>query len=244
MAHRLDGVRLKLVRAEQHLDAIAKAFKPYRYGTFQVRAKNDPQFGGRVFTIHLPHPGLTTSPVIGDCVHNIRSALDYIVSQFVLAAGGTPTHQGFPICDTLKSFKEHVRTKRLDGVPDKARAIIEGLQPYNGQRDCHLHPLWILSELANVDKHRFLTVTTVLATSVNLYAPTFGMLVLKGTELADGAEFCRDDKTDRVDVDAKGEMFVAFQDAPVSKRDVVVALQEILNFIRQTVVPGFEPFLD
>jgi hypothetical protein len=176
----------------------------------------------------------------------MRSSLDHLVWQLVLANGATPTKRNtFPICNTPDCFSSEVRKNRLQGVSPEAQAIIDGWQPYRRGKDlCDLHPLWILSEFTNIDKHRTLNLTTVIANTMNLQAGDFTVTVVGG-EMADGAEVMRD-RPERLprDTDMKAEdsMYVAFQEAPARNRDVIIALQEILDFIRQTVVHGFEPF--
>ncbi len=104
--------------------------------------------------------------VIGDCIFNFRAALDHLICEVVLANGGTDiTKTEFPIfLDPLvygeTSRKTGAPSRRsglfkIAGVPSLAETIIEGLQPYNrraGPQD--RHPLWLLHEISNEDKHR------------------------------------------------------------------------------------------
>lgn len=183
--------------------------------------------------------------VIGDCLHNMRSALDHIVWQLVLANHQAPgKSNAFPITDTANRFRDICR-KRLNGVSPPAQAIIEGLQPYHHrQNHRNLGPLWTLSELANTDKHRTLNLTAVLADTMDLDVEVFRITAV-GANTADGAVIARMEASripKDVHVDAECSTFVAFQDAPAKNRDVVIGLQEILDFIRQNVLSGLEPF--
>jgi hypothetical protein len=178
----------------------------------------------------------------------MRSALDHLVWQLVIANGKTPSGKNmFPICTTLSNFTEEIRRERLLGVSISAHTLIDALQPYHrGQPLCDLHPLWILSKLANIDKHRTLNVTTVLADTVDFQG--FGLHIdVVSAEMADGAIILRD-KPDRIyenmDVNAQGTMFLAFQDVLPKNRGVVIILQEILDFLTKTALPGFEPFFN
>ncbi|MCH8066744.1 MAG: hypothetical protein IIC90_13115, partial [Chloroflexi bacterium] len=95
--------------------------------------------------------------LIGDVIHNLRSALDHIV--YAISFSRNPDEfrddrtTEFPICDKPSSFASEYRQKQIRGLPLSARAIIEALQPYSGKKVSH-EPLWTLREMSNVDKHR------------------------------------------------------------------------------------------
>jgi hypothetical protein len=252
MAHALDGFREKLSRAEKHLGAIAEALQASRYGDLRVVAKDDPNPRFRAAVIRLPKPGLGPSVIIGDFLYNVRSALDHLVWQLILANGAVPKERknAFPISKTIERFREQLDSfKRLKGVSPQGVALIDGLQPYrSGEPLCNLHPLWILSELAEIDKHRTLNLTTAIADTVDFHAPWGVHVNVVCAGMEDGATVLRepfDRIPDDMNVNFEGSVFVAFQDEPTLRnRDVEVVLQEILDFVRQTVLPGFEPFFN
>ena len=100
-------IRLKLSRAEKHLcdlDAAIRFFcesKPYR-----ISVKPHPV--AEIDYVRLFVESVTPVPaeiglIIGDAVHNLRSALDHLAFQLVLANGKTPvTTTEFPISDPAK----------------------------------------------------------------------------------------------------------------------------------------------
>lgn len=99
------------------------------------------------------------SLVAGDCVHNLRSALDHLV--YAVAAGqsiggkiSNERNLQFPITASPDIFaKECWRIKTLS---DAVRTAIEGVQPYN-RPDRLLPPLLSLIQyFDNIDKHRLL----------------------------------------------------------------------------------------
>ena len=100
---------------------------------------------------------------IGDCFQNLRSSLDYLVWELVLAVNNTPTnkHQ-FPICDKAEAFKDAVKRGRLKGISPEALAQIERLQPYHTRNGGALK---LINDFANINKHRrmLLTVLSVVA---------------------------------------------------------------------------------
>lgn len=106
-------------------------------------------------------PPLYLGTIVGDVLHNLRSALDSIVWD--LSADAIPTltenerqRISFPIADRDEYLD---RTRFAYVSPEAAKTEIEHSQPY-GEWDpewgppAH-HPLWRLREWSNLDKHRF-----------------------------------------------------------------------------------------
>jgi hypothetical protein len=96
----LAGPRLKIERAERHvreLEAEIRAFRernPYR-----VVRDHDAQAGRYVYRVKtVEDVPACLSTIIGDIAHNLRSALDQLACQMVLAnRGQVKTRTGFPI---------------------------------------------------------------------------------------------------------------------------------------------------
>jgi hypothetical protein len=90
--------------------------------------------------------------IIGDAVHNLRTAFDYIVvaitglDWIALPVGRTQ--------DDV-SMAQHYRTIEATN-PGPAKFIIDEIQPYRGGQFC----LWELSVLDRIDKHRLILPTT------------------------------------------------------------------------------------
>src|SRR5271166_256514 len=149
----LSSSRLKVARAKRHLHDIAKVLKGLEHGRCELvpEIQQNPNIG--VLRIRLsPKPPEELSLVVGDCLFNLRSALDHLVWQLVLSNKGTPTDRHlFPISKNREAFNDAVtKHHRLDCVPAEAATIIERLQPYHTGET---HPLALLSKLHNIDKH-------------------------------------------------------------------------------------------
>ena len=101
------------------------------------------------------------SLLVGEITHQLRSALDHLAYALVMAAGNTPTRRtAFPVLTTRPASG-----LRIDGgVAPAALAAIDDLQPYQ-RRDATAHPLHVLTELWNIDKHRHLHLTTLHSTN-------------------------------------------------------------------------------
>lgn len=92
--------------------------------------------------------------LLGDYLHNVRSALDHLVCQLALLDGapGCETTQ-FPITSSHGNYVSQ-EPRWLRGVSPGHRADLERLQPYHAGARMNDHLLMILDEFSNVDKHR------------------------------------------------------------------------------------------
>ena len=159
---------LKFQRAEKHMvdinqEAVRYASSnPYSFTRIRLPdSKNE--IRGRFHITEQPNPMIAV--MLGDFVHNLRSALDYIVVACV--PNQRRRSAGFPILfqdifakdkngqfvvnDT--NLRENFETA-TEGLHPKARAFIIGLQPYKHGVRAHLNILGIISRLENADKHR------------------------------------------------------------------------------------------
>ncbi|NQU97390.1 MAG: hypothetical protein HQ548_07090 [Chloroflexi bacterium] len=98
------------------------------------------------------------SVLVGEYVYQLRSSLDHMIYQMAC-----PPVKGseFPIFVDRDDYCRRGRYK-IRGIPTAAVSIIEDAQPWNC-REPTSHPLWLLQELSNIDKHRRLHLTSVLA---------------------------------------------------------------------------------
>lgn len=195
MAHPLDGSRAKIERAGDHLEVLDSVIARFVFdGGFRLVAEQDADTGEYVYRSYsnrqpyVPPPA-RASVLIGDCLHDLRSALDYIIWQ--LAAAPSIENQ-FPIFDTPKQF-EKKREGYLRSVPKKHWAKIEAYQPYKGP---DRFALGVLAKLNDVDKHHLLLPGKVIwATRRGRFTGTgIDRLSVKGRDWVpyeDGAEIYR-----------------------------------------------------
>jgi len=111
------------------------------------------------------------SIVIGDCVQNFRSALDHMVWQLApqKARVTTGTTLAFPIFAHPKQYARSAPS-RIASLPAAARKVIESVQPFHQGAEYVKDPLWQLSVLSNIDKHRRLHIGDVSLEAVTLDA--------------------------------------------------------------------------
>lgn len=180
----LKGIKLKVRRASVQLKRLKLSIQRFDAGhPYRIDKYVNPDTGefGFHFALHR-HWHDDWAILIGEYIHNLRSALDHLVYELVrLETGHPPPLLGrtqFPIFD--REFDEKKPGKRkgfhsgakpmLVGVGDTARALIEREQPYKtGERQSS--PLWHLHELSNWDKHRTIHLTHALSQSFTIEAP-------------------------------------------------------------------------
>lgn len=91
----------------------------------------------------------------GECIYNLRAALDYLIYNLAWLDSGRQVDQTqFPIVDKSASWKQQ-RGNRLKGVNDDHAKTVSEYQPFSG---CD----WTrrLREYSNADKHRTLVHVT------------------------------------------------------------------------------------
>jgi hypothetical protein len=123
--------------------------------------------------------GLLAQPLsllLRDFLHNLRSSLDHLAWQLVLANEGTPGKKtSFPIFSKRREYKKFKKnndtaTGMVGEVSQDAADLVEGFQPYNNKEGLPKEDkLWVLSTLNNIDKHRQFNIA-VLNTSDVLQA--------------------------------------------------------------------------
>ncbi|MGH2656900.1 MAG: hypothetical protein ACRDIZ_09450 [Actinomycetota bacterium] len=154
-------------------------------GPYEMVADFDAKSGQHTVRAHRTAdlPLIEWGTWIGGIAHDLRSALNYIITALV---GGKSTRQHeFPIFEDADLYFERDRRGRptyrsglskIDGVGESAAAFIESLQPYHGiNKPPHMPPdtitssaLWALHELNRVDKHQDLIVPVPIVQRVNI----------------------------------------------------------------------------
>ena len=156
LPERLAGVAAKIDRANELLDEIRAEAEAFLAGpSYELRGVYDATTHTWEQRVHIVRePPLRLGVIVGDYVHNVRSALDQLVWQLVLLNGGKPTRRNqMPIEDTPAKSAESAK-RMLRGVSVGHRASLERAQPYHAAGDLIEHPLRVLRELSNLDKHR------------------------------------------------------------------------------------------
>ncbi len=165
----LGGIDRKLERARAHLDSVKAeedAWIDVQREFITVKADLDPSPFENMIIFSLFVEAVVpiskrVATIVGDCIQNLRAALDQLAWQLVLANGGTPDeHTLFPLYeDRIVQNGKKAKVRKIDlssKVDPNAFALIEEAQPYHRVEGPTEHPLWILNELSNVDRQRLL----------------------------------------------------------------------------------------
>jgi hypothetical protein len=244
------GNELKLGRAARHFNEASALLADYKNPRpFAIRRDENPDTGLSFWITLKRKPPDEIALAAGDCIHNLRSALDHIVYELSCHhrqqqhVGGT----AFPVLTDPTNWDERdgkgkLRTSsglhKLRAVPELALKRIELHQPYHGlepmfwtrERLLHVHQLDI------ADKHRNLNlaVANVPENSV-LYGhdgpPQKVIHVHKGRlNEAEDTLLLRFDPSVDVNVEVQPYAFVevVFADRPVEDWEVRSTLQNLV----------------
>jgi hypothetical protein len=158
----LEGVRLKLDRAEDGLEEINEAIVEYLgEKNYTVEGEFDRDTSKYVLRGRVTKHTLEIGVIAGEIVHNLRSALDHLAWQLALLTTPTPyALTAFPIALTPGEFGSKKGQAMIGDIGSKHRALIETFQPYNGTQQAWT-PLALgdLRVLSNTDKHRVINAT-------------------------------------------------------------------------------------
>jgi hypothetical protein len=161
----MTSAQRKLKRGIEHVETLCgetKAFEDEQAYLFEsereLRSPKEAVY--RCFAVEQKAPPGHWPLLAGEAVQNLRSALDHLVYEL----SGNNRRTQFPIFTDRCEFQV-LGTRKLKGVSEAKRALIEKSQPYKFMpEDAAHHPLAVLSSLSNLDKHR------VLATVVSSVA--------------------------------------------------------------------------
>ena len=184
----------------------------------------------------------------GDCLQNLRSALDYLVWELVLAANNEPTEKHmFPVCLKEKGFKDALRSGRLQGIDPAALALIDSLQPYkSGELDAPGMPLAVLDYLVNVNKHRRVLMTVMRTTPARgiVFAKIEGQeFALPAVSTFDfDASFSTTLTPQEVEMHGGLIVLITLQEGPTKGTEIATALWALEDHVSGEVIPQFERF--
>lgn len=196
--------------------------------------------------IHFEMPLL-----LGDCIRNLRSALDYLVSEMARDASLSDNVVTFPFARTPGDLKasfneprtgdEHRKGRRAGALydvsrkyPDLARVILEVIRPHEGTDGSNPMGdlLWRVITSDNIDKHRLMT-PSVTRSQTGIVKLTNGSflsgLSMEGSALAFAAGT-------RLDKDSDISVDVIFKEpASLAGKPVLSTLIEVCDQVRSVI---------
>ena len=152
----MKGPRLKVKRANSHIDAIIRDSSPLAKGLYEIT--NGPARSVAILAqpdcfqlAYRPKQPVVDhfSPIVGDAVNNLREALDYWING-ALKAIGKPMKAYFPFSEEWKNLESSPNYPAIQkAFPDAAEFILKDIKPC---RNTNLH-LWASASLCNFNKH-------------------------------------------------------------------------------------------
>jgi len=150
----LKGVWAKYEQAARHLQHYKDCYKDFATSNdFAVLVSNQTVEPKGALRPEDVWPEL--SCVVGDCIHNLRSALDHVA--FAFGSQRLTEKQlrrlYFTICLTQAAFDKATGEEPISIMGEDWQAFLQSVQPFNGQP---YDALGTLHELDNIDKHRLI----------------------------------------------------------------------------------------
>lgn len=137
--------------------------------------------------------------------------------------------------------------KRTVKWPSTALKVLEGMQPYLCPTGFQNHPLWLLRDLANRDKHRSITVT-VLGHSINEMSIGNGFIdywqSFDAREIgAEPVPLLAYGRRNNADLQFRASFGIRFAKGPlVAGRGVISTLEELRQFIEDVSIRKLSSF--
>lgn len=153
MLARFESARVKLERFDAHFKELTGGIRDFLgISTAVARANRSKSTSDQIFfdlilTENIPLGWLA---VIGDAVHNARTALDHIAYDIAVPNGGNPTKTMFPFALYRDELDDVIRRYTLNLASPKDLAVIRESRPWKRGNAT----LWRLHELDILDKHR------------------------------------------------------------------------------------------
>jgi hypothetical protein len=210
MIEHFRGARLKIKRANAHLDQLNEVLQGFIQSHFYtLGVEKNPDTGRDDMTYRriadLPEAVPT---IIGDIAHNLRSALDYTLSDIKF----TPKRKGKPGDMTVqfpmgKKRDDTVATPSFQAIREAAPLlsdfIVDEIQPYRGGKFLG----WEITQLDNRDKHRLLIPTISLTGVTGICAKGQNGTVINGMSITvrDDRVFTPLSTTDRMEITNHGQ---------------------------------------
>jgi hypothetical protein len=146
--------KLKVDRAKRHISELNSEITAFLdRDPYRVIIEKGPNSGQCSWTIQVREEVPIHFPlIIGDAVHNLRTALDLLACDLVRLNGQTTENVYFPFCLKRDDFEGAIKRRHIDRASPDVVDIIRTLQPYKGGLDM----LRAVHDLDITDKHQLL----------------------------------------------------------------------------------------
>lgn len=159
----------KLSRAHDHVKNLGLEIRAFhKTHALKVIAQNDTETGKQHFVLF----GIGQFPehwpcLIGDCVHNLRSALDLLACALVRANNKQPgIRTYFPVGDDEADLEKRIKSK-FGRASARAKDVVRTLKTYKGGNES----LWTVHRLDILDKHQLVVPIATVPHTLKLSTP-------------------------------------------------------------------------
>jgi hypothetical protein len=155
MAENFHGSRKKIERAAKHISDLNKWITGGDFYTLSVNQDTERRNWLTLFFDAEALPAEDAAVMIGDALHNLRSALDILWHDIIIECGGRVSkYSRFPIRDTADELKAPLnnllKEKQIEG--EVHNFLLNDVKPYQTGN----YNIWALDDLNIRDKHQLL----------------------------------------------------------------------------------------
>lgn len=211
--------RQKLTRAKEHIGAWEASIAEYLAGEWYTCTLAQATDGRPTLRMVIHGAPRNYEVILGDALHNMRSALDLMAVELVRINGGNERGVKFPFSDIAAEMEQAIKSAKFHRASLAAQNLVRALQPYNGGNDV----LRALHDLDVEDKHRRIAPNTMNPTT-----PALKMEMVNGRP-----EASLDSST------APSVVFTFPIDGPLAGKPVAEELQNMLALATR-IVDDFE----
>jgi hypothetical protein len=169
----LHGPLLKIERAKQHvIDLNGKIADYIASNPFELRIGERKDSHSRIVYVKAKEPVPDAfALIVGDTVHNLRTALDFVCYGMVRDKAPKPDKVGFPFASRgAQGLTGAIATRQMQVAPKKVIDEIYSLQPYpTGNK-----VLYAVKAMAEREKHHFIV---TVGRTMELTAHQLGILI-------------------------------------------------------------------
>lgn len=163
--------RKKIERADKHIKDVTMVLRQFSDGDIHTLVVKHDSHTGKNFVqvdfLEEEFPVIDCALIIGDAIHNLRSALDFMWYEFV---ANPSEYTSFPIRDTRKELEATLNgaLKKKQIASSDRDFVVDKIQPYKAGNRL----LWALHDMDVRDKH-------------HLFIPVLKFMVIRDIHLED-----------------------------------------------------------
>jgi hypothetical protein len=153
-----EASKLKLERSAEHLQELERAAtmylseKPCAIVVEPFPGLHE-EMGTQSWNARIRKPvPMKFAALVGDVIHNLRSALDLLVCDLVKINGQNTADVYFPFCPSAKHLSDAIRDRKIFRAGSDIVRLIESMKPYKGGNIA----LRAIHDLDVTDKHQAL----------------------------------------------------------------------------------------